>query len=83
MSVGMKSGGATRMVSLIHSLALLLSALFLGALIGLIPMSALAGVLMVTAFRMNEWHLIRVLHQAQAQEPHRCDARYDARHGRA
>ena len=38
ISVGIKSGGATRMVSFFHSVALLLSALFLGGLIGRIPM---------------------------------------------
>jgi sulfate permease, SulP family len=58
MSVGVKAGGVTRMVSFVHSAALLGSALFLGAVIGRIPMAALAGVLMVTAWRMNEWHLI-------------------------
>jgi SulP family sulfate permease len=69
MSVGIKSGGATRMVSFVHSFALLLSALFLGGLIGLIPMSALAGVLMVTAFRMNEWHLIRFYIRRKLKSP--------------
>jgi sulfate permease, SulP family len=57
-SVGIKSGGQTRLVSIIHATALLLSALLLAPIISLIPMSALAGVLMVTAVRMNEWHTI-------------------------
>ena len=60
-SVGIKSGGQTRLVSIIHSLALLASALLLAPVISLIPMSALAGVLMVTAVRMNEWHAIRFM----------------------
>ena len=59
MSVGVKAGGVTRMVSFVHSLTLLAGALFLGAVIGRIPLAALAGVLLVTAFRMNEWHVIR------------------------
>lgn len=59
MSVGVKSGGVTRLVSIIHALTLLAGALALGGLIGRIPLAALAGVLMVTAFRMNEWHVIR------------------------
>ncbi|MGB3306774.1 MAG: SulP family inorganic anion transporter [Thermomicrobiales bacterium] len=58
-SVGIKAGGVTRLVSIIHSVALLLSALFLSTLIGHIPLAALAGVLFVTAWRMNEWHSIR------------------------
>lgn len=58
-SVGVKAGGVTRMVSLVHALMLLIGALFFGALLGHIPMAALAGVLFVTAWRMNEWHSIR------------------------
>ncbi len=57
-SVAIKSGAATRLTSIIHSLALLLSALLLAPLIGLIPLSALGGVLLVTAWRMNEWESI-------------------------
>jgi SulP family sulfate permease len=49
------------LVSIIHALALLASALLLAPVISLIPMSALAGVLMVTAVRMNEWHAIRFM----------------------
>lgn len=59
MSVGVKAGGITRLVSIIHALTLLAGALALGPIIGRIPLAALAGVLLVTAFRMNEWHVIR------------------------
>jgi sulfate permease, SulP family len=38
--------------------ALLLSALLLAPLIGRVPLAALGGVLMVTAWRMNEWETI-------------------------
>lgn len=38
---------------------LLLAALLLSKVIGQVPLAALAGVLMVTAWRMNEWHTIR------------------------
>ncbi len=58
-SVGVKAGGVTRMVSIIHAITLLIGALFLGSLLGHIPLAALAGVLFVTAWRMNEWHSIR------------------------
>ena len=57
-SVGVKAGGVTRMVSVIHAIALLLGMLFLAGAISRVPMAALAGVLMVTAWRMNEWHNI-------------------------
>lgn len=58
-SVNVKSGGVTRLVSVIHGLVLLGAALLFGGLIGRVPLAALAGVLMVTAWRMNEWHAIR------------------------
>lgn len=58
-SVGVKAGGETRMVSIIHALALLIGMLFFAGAIAHVPMAALAGVLMVTAWRMNEWHTIR------------------------
>jgi SulP family sulfate permease len=64
-----KAGGVTRMVSFVHSVALLGSALFLGAVIGQIPLAALAGVLMVTAWRMNEWHLIRFYTARRLKSP--------------
>jgi len=60
-SVGIKSGGRTRMVSIIHALGLLLSMFLLAPVMSRIPLSALAGVLMVTAVRMNEWESIRFI----------------------
>lgn len=60
-SVGIKSGGVTRMVSIIHALGLLLSMFLLAPIMARIPLAALAGVLMVTAIRMNEWHAIRFM----------------------
>jgi SulP family sulfate permease len=59
ISVGVKAGGVTRLVSLIHSAALLACVLVLSGVIARIPLAALAGVLMVTALHMSEWHLIR------------------------
>lgn len=60
-SVGIKSGGQTRLVSIIHATALLAAALLFAPVIARVPMAALAGVLMVTAFRMNEWLSIRFM----------------------
>lgn len=60
-SVGIKSGGQTRLVSVIHAIGLLLSILLLAPVMGRIPLAALAGVLMVTAVRMNEWGTIRYM----------------------
>ena len=57
-SVGIKSGGHTRLVSIIHAVVLLASMFALGPLISRVPLAALAGVLIVTAWRMNEWEAI-------------------------
>jgi sulfate permease, SulP family len=54
-SVAIKSGGRTRVISLIHSAVLLMAALILAPILSRVPMAALAGVLAVTAWRMNEW----------------------------
>jgi SulP family sulfate permease len=60
-SVGIKSGGQTRLVSIIHAVGLLLSMFLLAPFMARIPLAALAGVLMVTAVRMNEWEAIKFI----------------------
>ena len=60
-SVGIKSGGQTRMVSIIHAVGILLSMFLLAPFMERIPLAALAGVLMVTAVRMNEWSAIKFM----------------------
>ena len=60
-SVGIKSGGKTRLVSIFHAFGLLVSMLLLAPIMANIPMTALAGVLMVIAFRMNEWTSIKFI----------------------
>lgn len=60
-SVGIKSGGQTRLVSIIHAIGLLLSMFLLAPFMARIPLAALAGVLMVTAVRMNEWPSIKFM----------------------
>lgn len=60
-SVVIKSGGQTRIASVIHSITLILSMFLLGGIMSRIPLAALAGVLMVTAFRMNDWASIKGL----------------------
>ncbi len=57
-SVAIKSGAVTRMTSFIHTGVLIASVFALGSLIGRIPMAALGGVLLMTAWRMNEWESI-------------------------
>ncbi|VYT69498.1 STAS domain-containing protein [Clostridium tertium] len=60
-SVAIKSGGKTRLVSILHSVFLMLSMFLLAPIMSNIPLSALAGVLMVTAWRMNEWENIKYI----------------------
>lgn len=60
-SVAIKAGGQTRLVSIFHAIALLLAMFVLGPYMSRIPLSALAGVLMITAWRMNEWKEIRFM----------------------
>lgn len=60
-SVAIKAGGHTRLTSIFHALFLLLSMFMLGGVMSKIPLPALAGVLMVTAWKMNEWHTIRYI----------------------
>lgn len=57
-SVNIKSGGVTRLVPILHGIFLLLAALLLANIIGQVPLAALSGVLIITAWRMNEWHTI-------------------------
>jgi sulfate permease, SulP family len=60
-SVGIKSGGQTRLVSIVHAVGILLSMFLFTGFMERIPLAALAGVLMVTAVRMNEWEAIRFI----------------------
>jgi SulP family sulfate permease len=60
-SVAIKSGGQTRITSVVHAVVLLLSMFVLGGVMSMIPLSALAGVLIVTAWRMNEWATIKAI----------------------
>ncbi len=58
-SVAIKAGQQTRLTSVVHSLALIASMFLLNKLMSRIPLAALSGVLIVTAWRMNERLVIR------------------------
>ncbi|MHC9537259.1 SulP family inorganic anion transporter [Dellaglioa sp. BT-FLS60] len=60
-SVAIKSGAQTRLTGVFHALALLVSMLLLAPIMAQIPLAALAGVLVVTSWRMNEWQAIKYL----------------------
>ena len=52
------NGGRTPVAGIIHAVVLLLVLLFLGKLVGLIPMSCLAAVLIMVAYSMSGWKTI-------------------------
>ncbi len=60
-SVAIKAGCETRMAGVVHALILLLSMFVLAPVMSAIPLSALAGVLIVTAWRMNDWENIKFI----------------------
>lgn len=60
-SVALKSGARTRLTGIFHAVGLLIFMFVLGPVMAKIPLSALAGVLMVTAFRMNDWAEIKYI----------------------
>ncbi len=60
-SVAIKAGCQTRMAGVVHALILLLSMFVLSPIMSAIPLSALAGVLIVTAWRMNDWENIKFI----------------------
>jgi SulP family sulfate permease len=55
------NGGRTPVAGIVHALVLLLILLFLGPLTKHIPMSCLAGVLIIVSYNMSEWRTFRSL----------------------
>jgi len=58
-ATNVKNGGRTPLAGMIHAVTLLLIMLFFGKWAKLIPMSVLAGILMVVAYNMSEWRSFR------------------------
>ncbi len=55
-ATNIKNGGRTPIAGIVHALVLLLIMLVLGPVAKLIPLACLAGVLVVVAWHMGEWH---------------------------
>ena len=55
-ATNIKNGGLTPIAGIIHAVVLLLIMLFFGKWAALIPMATLAGILVVVAYNMSEWH---------------------------
>ncbi len=54
-ATNVKNGGRTPIAGMVHAVTLLLIMLFFGKWAKLIPMSCLAGILIVVAYNMSEW----------------------------
>lgn len=54
-ATNVKNGGRTPVAGMIHAVILLMIMLFAGKWATLIPLSTLAGILMVVAYNMSEW----------------------------
>lgn len=59
--VNIASGGQTRASSVLEGGFALLAFLLLGPLVAWVPISALSGILIVVAFRMIDWNVVRLL----------------------
>jgi SulP family sulfate permease len=60
-AVNARAGARTRVAALVHALVIALLMVSIAGLVGRIPLVALAGVLLVTAYRMVERHTIRAV----------------------
>ncbi|MCM8812388.1 MAG: sulfate permease [Candidatus Omnitrophica bacterium] len=56
-ATNIKNGAQTPVAGIVHAVTLLLIMVFLGRLAGLIPMPALAAILIIVAYNMSELHL--------------------------
>jgi SulP family sulfate permease len=54
-ATNVKNGGRTPIAGMVHAITLLLIMLFFGKWAKLIPMSCLAGILIVVSYNMSEW----------------------------
>lgn len=58
-ATNIKNGGRTPVAGIVHAVVLLLITLFAGRWAALIPMAALAAILVMVAYHMSEWRTFR------------------------
>jgi sulfate permease, SulP family len=63
-ATNIKNGARTPVAGIVHALTLLLLILAFGRWASLVPMCALAAILVVVAYHMSEWHAFRALLRA-------------------
>jgi sulfate permease, SulP family len=56
-ATNVRTGGRTPVAGIVHALTLALILVFAGDLAAWIPMATLAGILLVVAYNMSEWHV--------------------------
>ncbi|OGX08880.1 MAG: sodium-independent anion transporter [Omnitrophica WOR_2 bacterium GWA2_47_8] len=67
-ATNIKNGGRTPFAGIIHAITLLLILVFFGPWASLIPMAALAGILIIVAYNMSEWHLFVKIFRSPARD---------------
>ncbi len=60
-ATNIKHGGRTPIAGIVHAFTLLIILTTVGRWVALVPMAALAGILMVVAYHMSEWRVFRAL----------------------
>lgn len=55
-ATNVKNGGRTPIAGIIHAITLLIIVLAIGKLVAMIPLACLAGILVIVAYNMSEWH---------------------------
>lgn len=58
-ATNVRHGGRTPVAGIVHAVTLLAITLFAGEYAGRIPMATLAGILVVVAYHMSEWRVVR------------------------
>jgi len=67
-AVNITSGARTRLAAIVHSIVMLLLAIVLANLAEQIPLAALAGVLVLTGYRLIEWDEVREIWRGSRTE---------------
>src|SRR5262249_22773294 len=57
-ATNIKNGGRTPVAGMAHALTLLVLALFFGPWLGLVPLAALAAILVIVSYHMSEWRTV-------------------------
>lgn len=67
-AANVKNGGRTPIAGIVHAVVLLVIMLFVGSYASLIPMAALAAILIVVAYNMSEWRSFMALLKSPASD---------------